>query len=217
MNVAVVSSVYGGYDERSAPPPQTIDVEWVCVTDVERDVPGWTVVVEPRPDMHPRLAAKVAKCLPWAYTNADLIVWMDGACQVLREDTVERLVVQLGGYPLAQFVHPWRDCVRDEAWASRGMLKYQDRPVIAQAEHYIGGGHPEHWGLWATGLIVYNARHPKLTEFGARWLAEQMRWTYQDQLSEAPLLKDMGLLVRELAGTLHGNGLVAWANHRDDL
>lgn len=220
MNVAVLTSVYGGYDERTAPPAQTLDAEWICVTDTPREVPGWSVVVEPRPDMHPRLAAKVAKCLPWEYTNADVTVWVDGSCELLRPDSLEELVAGADGQELAQFVHPWRDCIYTEVNASTGMPKYEGRPMAEQVEHYRKLGHPAGWGLWATGLIVRSApsraRRERLMSFGRRWLAEQVRWTYQDQLSEAPVLRHGGLRPHELPGPLHGNGLVAWANHRDD-
>lgn len=222
MRVAVISSVYGGYDERSAPPAQTVaDVEWICVTDVEREIPGWSVVVEPRPDMHPRLAAKVAKCLPWDYTDADITVWVDGACQFLDGETLERLIAGADGTVLSQFVHPWRSCIYDEVNASTGMPKYEGRPMAEQVEHYRKLGHPAGWGLWATGLIVRishrGGQRDFLMDFGRRWLAEQVRWTYQDQLSEAVVLRLLGERPHELPGSLHDNGMVAWANHRDEL
>lgn len=219
MTVAVLSSIYGDYDERSAPPPQTVDAEWILVTDVARDVPGWTVVVEPRPDVHPRLAAKVAKCLPWHYTEADITVWMDGACQLLHDRALEGLLAEAEGETLTQFVHPWRDCIYTEAEASTGMPKYAGRALREQVGHYRKGGHPADWGLWATGLIVRDrGRDPyKHDELGHRWLAEQVRWTYQDQLSEAVVLRKLALWPHTFAGPLHGNGYVAWANHRDEL
>lgn len=221
MSVAVLSSVYGGYDERSAPPPQTVDAEWICVTDVEREIPGWSVVVEPRPDLHPRLAAKVAKCLPWEYTRADTTVWIDGSCELLHERSLEDLLAAADGEAFSQFVHPWRSCIYSEADASVGMPKYAGRPVREQVDHYRKQhGHPEGWGLWATGLIVRTAdpggERRFLMDFGRRWLAEQVRWTYQDQLSEPVVLRSMGERPHELPWPLHGNGVVAWANHRDD-
>jgi hypothetical protein len=219
MSVACISSIYGAYDSPFIQPPQTVEAEWILVTDRWTDVPGWRVVVEPRPHTHPRLAAKVAKCLPWNYTDADTVVWLDGACRLLRENSLEQILIASGEHPLSQVVHPWRDCIYDEADASRGMLKYQQQPVDAQVEHYRSEGHPEHWGLWATGLIVRaDGRHNGMSkalnmDFGRRWLAEQTRWSYQDQLSEAPLLARSALKVNNLPFPLHGSGLFEWLPH----
>lgn len=221
MSVAVLSSIYGTYDRPIAQLPQTIEAEWILVTDTLVETPGWDVVVEPRPHMHPRLAAKVAKCLPWHYTDADTVVWLDGACRLLRPDSLEQILEAAGGHPLSQIRHPWRDCIYDEADASREMLKYQGQPVDAQVSAYRSAGHREHWGLWATGLIVRSdGRNNGMAkamnmDFGRRWLAEQVRWTYQDQLSEPPLLAAGVLKVHDLPFALHGSGLFEWLNHRD--
>lgn len=223
MSVAVLSSLYGDYDHVDPPPEQTVDAEWIMVTDQDLDAPGWRVVHEPRPHTHPRLAAKVAKCLPWHYTDADTVVWMDAACRLLQTDALEQILAAAEDAPLSQVVHPWRDCIYDEADASRGMPKYQEQPVDAQVGHYRVQGHPKNWGLWATGLIVRSdGNHRGLAkalnmDFGRRWLAEQVRWTYQDQLSEAPLLHDGILKVHDLPFPLHGSGLFEWRNHRDAL
>lgn len=224
MRIAVVSSCYGGYDHIDPPPSQSIDAEWVMVTDQQRPVPGWNMIYEPRPDVHPRLAAKVAKCLPWSYTDADVTVWMDAACRLLQPDSLEKIVkpAVTAEQPIAQIRHPWRDCIYKEAEASIGMPKYTGRPIREQVEHYGKMGHPVGWGMWATGLIVRTSHaswseHERLEEFGKDWLFEQCRWTYQDQLSEPFLLRKYGMRPFELPISLHGSGVLEWRNHRDAL
>lgn len=231
--VAVVSSLYGGYDVPPEQTPQDLEASWTMVTDDPSlyDPDGlWSVCVEPRPGVHPRLAAKVAKCAPWAYADADVYVWVDASCRLLRPDSL-RWAVHQGARAvdgIAQFRHPWRDCVYAEAeeCLAIGVRKYLGLPLERQAAWYRERGHPEGWGLWATGLIVYTpggGRGRALQEFGARWLAEQLRWTYQDQVSQPVLLRDMDLRPLELqmpggsTAPLHGSGYVEWRNHRDDL
>lgn len=221
MTVAVLSSVYGDYDHVDPVPKQTVDAEWIIVTDnPSLDAPGWKVVVEPRPHMHPRLAAKVPKCLPFAYTNADTTVWLDASCRLLQPDSLSRLIRGANNAPMAQITHPWRDDIVDEAEASVGMPKYQGQPVIEQAAHYRGLGYPRHAGLFATGLIVRNNPNDLQAEFGYRWLTEQCYWTYQDQLSQMPVLESMRLQGRRLQleplpFDLHGSGVFEWRTHAD--
>lgn len=222
-HVCVLSSCYGSYDQIDPPPAQSANVaEWIMVTDTPGCAPGWTEVIEPRPHMHPRLAAKVAKCLPWEYTDADTTIWADAACRFIRNDTVSWLLDQSAEHTLSQFNHPWRQCALDEAEASAEMLKYSEHPVLEQAHHYEVLGHPRQWGLWATGLIVRRthgswSEQENLTEFGLEWLAEQVRWTYQDQVSEAVVLRHRGMRPRSFNAPLHGSGYVDWLFHRDEL
>lgn len=224
MSVAVITSVYGSYDQLPPVPDQTIDAEWICVTDVPasefRDDLGWRIVHEPRNHMHPRLAAKVAKCQPWLYTRADTTVWIDGACRLLRPDSLAMILTGAEGHPLAQIVHPWRDCIYTEAEASAWMPKYQGQLITEQVDHYQANGHPEGWGLWATGMIVRNMadifRNIEYHKLGDEWLLEQMRWSYQDQLSQPYVLRRLGLRPHTLPFDLHGSGVFEWLNHRDD-
>lgn len=226
MSVAVITSIYGGYDQLAAPPPQDMEAEWICVTD-RSDLDGqgaWKVVSEPRADgIHPRLAAKVPKCLPGLYTDASVIVWLDGSCRLKETDSLRRLVVANPLAPISQFAHPDRDCIYDEGAFSALLPKYISTPVHEQMGWYRHEeGHPPHWGLWATGVIVRNLTldaidHDLIEQFGQAWLNEQVRWTIQDQISEAPVLRRFGLRPALLPGNLWANDILGWAAHRDGL
>lgn len=196
MNIAVVSSIYGGYDQPLPPPAQTVGCRWILVTDREYpDLQGWEVVVEPRPQLHPRLAAKVAKCRPDLYADADAYVWVDGSFALRSAEFVEWAVSYLEHGLLAQIPHP-RRFVMDEAVFSVNTpgcaSKYIGLPLVQQAQSYLMDGFPDGWGMWCTGLIV-SQRDKVIRELGDAWLREQMRWSYQDQVSQAPVLHSLGL------------------------
>jgi hypothetical protein len=191
VKVATICSVYGGYDYPPLQKEQTVPFEQITVGDRPPLNYGMVNHIEPRPHMHPRLAAKHAKCLPWDYTDADVIIWIDGSIEVTSERFVEYMVAQSEGHLISQYVHPVRTDILDEADASFPMLKYKDQPVHSQANYYLEQGHPRNWGLWATGLIVYRPHlgRSQLNSFGSMWLAEQVRWTYQDQISQPHVLR----------------------------
>lgn len=214
MKVTVVTSVYGDYDEPSVPAAQTVPTEFVLVTDRDHLAPTpWRTVFEPRPGIHPRLAAKVAKCRPDLYADAGYFIWMDASMEITAPDFVEWCLSHLDG-SIAQIPHPDRNCIEPEASVSAQMGKYANLPVIAQARHYIEERrHPRGWGLWATGLIVYESFAPTL--IGDDWLREQMRWTYQDQLSQPYLLRARGIRPSPLPGRLYGHDKFAIRRHRD--
>jgi hypothetical protein len=215
VRVAVVSSLYGGYDQPASPASQDMACDWVLVTDREVDCWPWKTVVEPRPGVSPRLAAKVAKCRPDLYApNADLTIWVDAHVRIIHPGFVSWMVRGLGRAQVAQLAHPQRRSLTTEAALSASLSKYGGLPLAAQVAHYLEGGYPDGWGLWAAGLIVRRTS-PEVRAFGDAWLAEQVRWTIQDQLSEPPLLWRMGLEVATLPGPLIGHWAFTLARHAD--
>jgi hypothetical protein len=210
VNAAILTSIYGQYDSLKPAMPQIgAEVEWIVVTDDPDLDPGlgWRVVVEPRPDLHPNRAAKAPKMLPWRYTDAPCSVWVDASFLVTSPTFVADVLALAD--PLAQFVHPWRDCVYAEAAASVGLPKYDGEPVLEQTAASYRAGHPPHFGLWATGVIA--RRHtPQVVQLGHRWLQECHRWSFQDQLSEPVVLREVGLRPASLPGTHLDNAWLAY-------
>jgi hypothetical protein len=205
-DIAVLTAVYDGYDVvRPALHQHGVRVEWVCVTDDPELRPeGWSVVGLPRPGMHPNRAAKQAKLHPWQFTEAPVSVWVDASFRVTSGGFAEQMLDALQFGDVAQFVHPWRDCVYEEAAASMMLTKYDGEPVREQAQHYLREGHPEHWGLWAAGVIA--RRHTRdVVLFGDRWAREIGMWSFQDQISEPVALRESGLRPVSLWGTHMAN------------
>ncbi|WP_329336099.1 DUF616 domain-containing protein [Streptomyces sp. NBC_01352] len=203
-DAALITAIYDSYDALKPVLPQAgADVEWIVVTDSVPDAEqaqGWTVVHEPRPGVHPNRAAKHPKYEPWKYTDAPVSLWVDASFRVVSTQFVVEATAGLTeAEPIAQFVHPWRDCLFAEAEESARLAKYVGEPVLEQAESYRQAGHPEAWGLWATGVIA--RRHTAaVRELGARWLHETYEWSFQDQISQPFALRETGLRPTALPG-----------------
>lgn len=200
MTVAIISAVYDHWDPLKPIRAQhDIDVEWIAVTDdpvlgsgATNEPLGWRTVYHPKPGVHPCLAAKEPKMCPQRFTDARTTIWLDASFRVTSPTFVVELLARLGEERIGQFAHPWRDCIYDEAEVAAAMARYDGQPIAEQAAYYQAMRHPAHWGLWETGVIV--RRHTPLTEsFGLVWLAENERWSHQDQISEAPILRAHGL------------------------
>lgn len=201
-DAAILTAIYDGYDTLKPVMPQIdLEVEWIVVTDTVPDAEaarGWMIVHDPRPGVHPNRAAKHPKYHPWRYTDAPASVWVDASFRVLSETFAADVLAH--ARPIAQFAHPWRDCLHDEAQASAYLPKYAGEPVLAQAVHYAEQGHPTHWGLWATGIIARRHTTP-VREMGHLWAAETDRWSFQDQISQPHALRQAGLRPTPLPGT----------------
>jgi hypothetical protein len=134
------------------------------------------------PILPPRYRAKALKCAPQLVLGGSCnrdVVWVDGSMEWTGED-LEDLVEQvpLGG--VGAFKHRFRNDIYEEADASERLPKYLSEPIRAQVEHYREQGYPSGLGLWECGLLVWRGAQSTI---GVQWLAEQLAWTDQDQIS----------------------------------
>ncbi len=205
IRAAVLTCITDGYDILKPVLPQIgADVEWICVTDGTplpdaEAAAGWTMICDPGLSAvpHPNRRAKRPKFEPWRYTDAPASIWIDGSFRVA-SPTFAAETLALAD-PIAQFLHPWRDCLFAEATASVPLPKYADEPIAEQAAHYATAGHPEHWGLWAAGVIA--RRHtPEVRYLGEKWRDEVEQWSFQDQVSQPYALRKSGLRPTPLPG-----------------
>lgn len=211
MKLAVVQSCYGGIDSLLDSPRQSVEPdEWVMVTDGDIHPETHRHVMQPRPWMHPRLAAKHAKMQPFDYVDADVAIWLDTGAVIKSEHLIETGLEVLGDADMALWQHPERGNIHDEATCSAAMGKYDGQHTRQQAAHYIAQGLPP--GLWATGFIVWR-NSERTRRMGAHWLAECVRWSMQDQLSFPYVAWMHDVDVNAMPQSLWRNSHVTWRGH----
>lgn len=201
-DVAIVSAVYDAYDTVKPVLAQAgLEVEWILVTDTAPDAAaaaGWTVVHDPHPDVPPVRAAKAAKFEPWRYTDAPASIWIDASFRVVSPDFAAGALAF--AKPIAQFVHPWRDCLYAEAVEIAALGMDPEGAVAWQTARYREAGHPVGWGLWASGVIA--RRHTAgVKRMGAAWAREVAAGSARDQVSQAHVLREARLRPAALPGT----------------
>jgi hypothetical protein len=207
MRAVVYTAIFGGYDTLKPPPPQDEPCDFICFTDGEMPSPvgAWRVIrVKADHKVHPRIQAKQFKILShnvssdsryaplWIRRGVDLSIWIDASLQITSSTFVTDMRNKLGDGDWAMFVHPDRDCIYEEALVSVTMAKYQDVPILPQVETYRSVV-PPHGGLYACTVIV--RREPsaeRLKRVHMLWWEENIKWTYQDQLSLPFVLRCVG-------------------------
>jgi hypothetical protein len=207
----------GGYDDLK-PHPDIPDVDWIAFSDTVESHPDWDVRhIEPC-DNHPRDVAKTYKLLPHLFLpEYDYTIWIDGSHEVLSPDFAAHSLAAIGDSGIAVYDHPWRQCIYTEAEASVGMEKYLSQPIREQVEAYREEGHPDNWGLYATGTIA-RRRCPEVTDLMVAWGAEMDVWGYQDQLSFPVVCHRLGVRPDTFPWhQVHGNTVCAIrSHHRED-
>jgi hypothetical protein len=202
MSATVYTAIFGGFDELHQPVPQNEDCEFICFTDSKMParVGLWRVIrVRPQPDMSPRMQAKRFKLLshrifprgrlavryaPFSRRRRlDLSIWIDASRRIKSPAFAADMRANLGDGEWAMFIHPWRDCIYEEAIASLELPKYQGMPIMEQVDAYRPVV-PPHSGLFGCTVIV--RREPaaeRVIRANQLWWEENVKWTAQDQLS----------------------------------
>lgn len=110
-------------------------------------------------------------------------IWLDASITP-EPGFVDKALAALGDDDWAMVPHPWRTCIYTEADYSAGLHRYAGLAdqIRAQAGFYRTIGHPDNWGLFATGVNA--RRHTALTiEVGEQWWQDIINHTHQDQIS----------------------------------
>lgn len=208
-DVAIITANYDAYDTvKPALKQAGLEVDWVLVTDREpADARGWRVVVEPRPDVPPNRAAKAPKFEPWKYTDAPASIWVDASFRVTSPDFAKAVLEY--ATPIAQFVHPWRGCLYEEAVEIAALGMDPEGAAAWQTRRYRDAGHPTGWGLWASGVIA--RRHSAAVKrMGTAWAQEVGSGSARDQVSQPFVLRQAKLKPTALPGTHLAN---AWLKY----
>lgn len=201
-SVAVVSSIYGAYDQPTTPQPQSEVMDWVLVTDARVPPPKpWRAIHRPRPDVDPRYAGKAAKYQPFEFVDADVAVWVDGRLEP-KPGFVRWLLAELGDADMAIYRHWGRTSILAEAEAClvENPAKYAGHPMVEQASHYLTDGYVDD-KLWQTTFFAIR-RNDRTEAMGKRWMEEQDRYPtcLLDQIPLPPVATECGVKVKEISG-----------------
>lgn len=193
----------------------TKGVEFRCYTDRKLESKTWRILkTSPEASPSPRMAAKRWKMFPEA-TVGDISVWIDASIRVTDvHEMVKVIKAALRGRDLALFKHPERTNIYDEAAASIVLPKYVGLPLIQQVESYRRHGLPDDAGLWAGGVIA--RRHSaKRVSFEQDWWAENVEWSYQDQLSLPYVLWKNNIHPGVIPGSVYKTTFHTWTPTAD--
>jgi len=240
MRVAIYTAIFGGYDELKEPPAQDVACDFICFSDAPwvRRHSAWRMVrVRTDRTLHPRMQAKRYKlmshevfpdgrlafrydpvsALSFSRPRYDATIWVDASLSLRSTGFASDITCSIGGTSWAMFAHPDRDCIFEEAAVSAGMLKYRGLPLEEQVACYGRRGIQAHSGLHACTVIARKEPLPAmLRRANELWWAENVKWTWQDQLSLPFVLHQLGIGVDRIPGNLWRNDWFDWIPHKSE-
>lgn len=192
QSIEVITNICGGKDELRDNQAKG-NAKFTCFTDADLKSETWEIKKAYDKFKDPRRNSRIAKIMPHKYSDADVIITIDGNLRLLI--TPEELVAKyLGDYDMAVFKHGMRDCIYDEA-REVALLGLDDTElIIEQAKHYEDDDYAKHKGL-AQGGIIIRRNNKKTKLFNEFWWADYCRYSRRDQLSLMSAIERAGLRV----------------------
>lgn len=178
---------------------------FTCYTDADIKSETWNIKKAYDKFKDPRRNSRIAKIMPHKYSNADIIITIDGNMRLLI--TPEELVVKyLGDYDMVAFKHGSRNCIYDEAMEVAKLGLDDVELIIEQAKHYEDDGFVKQKGLVQGGIII-RRNTKKVQDFNEYWWADYCRYSRRDQLSLMPAIDKAGVRLKIIneGWMLYGN------------
>lgn len=218
MTHGIITAIYGGYDTlRDLPDDHGFDQALAITDDPGITSDTWTVIYDPRPGMHPRLAAKYPKLLPFDYLDTEVATWIDGACEI-RAPGFRAWLDTHPPLDLYAWLHPergHRNCIYQEAALCQDWEKYREWPIRGQIEQYRAMGYPPNNGLYACGTLMWRDTDTA-NKLALEWLREIETWSIQDQISLPYLLALEPRSFGTFTAEEFTNPWLDWHPHRDN-
>lgn len=213
MDVTVITAMYGGYDSLSPLPDGHGFAEAICVTDDPNlSVEGWTTVHVPSEHGF-RLGAKAPKLTPFRWASHNLAVWVDGSVTIVDTTFRQFCLDALADADLVAWNHPEnRDCLFQEAAYCQDWPQNRKMPLREQTANYRAEGMPEHYGLWASGILGWR-KTEETVAFGEAWFEENRRWSTRDQVSFPYMVWKMRPRFGVFPAHQFNNAYVRYKNH----
>lgn len=183
---AIVSAIYGGFDQPVDQPDQGVD-DYIMFTDnPELKSDFWKVIYKPLPFGSPRGNAKYIKVFMWLQPElADYneMMWIDG-CLSLHDNVFAEFAQHKGFMVIAQ--HPGHVKGHDDVYTAidicRSLPKYKDARFDEHESYLRAIGFPEHSGLLACCRFL-TRRDQRLEELMHYWWSHNLLFHWQDQIS----------------------------------
>lgn len=187
--VAVYTCIAGDYDELLEPSNNESGADYFCFSDRQFPHSGrWKLLPLPAAHGDSVLDSRFVKMHPHLlFPEHSCSVYVDGNVQIRGKVSVlGRSALQDG--VLAMYVHPFRDCIFDEARECAALGHDWFWRIRDQMDRYAAAGFPAHYGLLEANVLIRRHHDSRLIHLMEAWWREFTGGVRRDQLSLAFLL-----------------------------
>jgi glycosyltransferase involved in cell wall biosynthesis len=220
-NIAVYTSICGGYDDLKENQYKTGKADYIAFIDRSIISDVWNIKKVFTQFIDPSRQAKIYKILPYLYMpDYEYSIWMDGSV-ILKTEPAELIEKYLNDNDIALFQHHKRDDIYEEYQADEG-YRFGSKPYHRQnepgylykmqIERYKNEGFPQHSGLFECTIILrkHTEQIKRLCEM---WWSEISSYTVCDQHSFIYCIKKLGIKVNTIPGNIFSGEMFTRVEH----
>jgi hypothetical protein len=218
--IALVTAVAGNYDHVGHH-VYNDKVDYFFYKDHLAQLPidaFWNIRELPDSSLDPRRKSKIPKIHPHYFAELrkyNYLIWIDGSMQIISESFVDEILSYLNNGIVLSPHFDGRNCGYGEATIRPP--KYANEPLDEQVAYYYYSGFPEGYGLYEAGVQARDMTISKIADLGELWLAQNLIWSYQDQVSLGYSLWKTGVVPDVLPKSFRDFGWVHLNAHKSEL
>lgn len=185
--IAVYTSIFGGYDSLIEPLYKSEYCDYYAITDQEIPKDSiWkkidTSALKDFNKMDDYHKSKYCKMFPHIlFPNYQYSVWVDGNVQIVAD--LMPLVDRLGSFTMATFENPKHNCIYTEANFNICQNNVKVDELKKQVDIYKKEGFPTQFGMREFSIIVREHNNSELKTLMDDWWKQVNIYTMRDQIS----------------------------------
>jgi len=214
MKIKVFTVNFNNYDKFNDIDFSREGVEFYYLTDKKVQVKGFLMTHVDYKEHHkdPSKASRSIKCSSQELFDTDYSIYVDASFKIKDVD-FKKEIEDLGDFDIAQFKHPERNCLYDEAEACIENSKFESEipSIINKVSEYSNNKFPANYGLACGGFII-RKHSQKMIDFDKMWWNEIKTGTGRDQISEMYCIWKTGIKMKYIKGDIYNNKLIKYNN-----
>ena len=187
MKIVCYTCIVGAYDSLKLPLMMSNNIDYVCFTDQRFQIVGpWQLRNIPSDLQFLSNVKKqrIVKICPHRFLkNYDISIWIDGSISIIGDLNTFISQYDLKKNPFYVRIHPFRNCIYDEADVCMKMHKDVSYVIEKQINRYKEEGYPAHIGMVETGILLRRHNDIKCQMIDNMWATELLNFSHRDQLS----------------------------------
>ena len=190
----IYTSIAGGYDSLKEPLADSPLFDFYVFSDEEVKSEKWRWIPFDEVERNANITAKKPKILPHLYfPHYEWSIFIDANIFIL-DDLVKFLEKAIeNGQPIAQFLHPERESIFEEAKFCAERNRDNEDIMNCQTGRYQAEGFKDQVPLRECNFMVRKHNDPKVVKMSAIWWDEVCKGSQRDQISYPYALWKAGL------------------------
>jgi len=168
QKVCVYTALFGDYDKLQTPVMVDDNIDYICFSNTNRDIPGWKTILVDSYENNPILSNRKYKILPHIYlTNYDYSMYIDA--NIYLTGNLNKLISNLILEDFVAWKHPERSDIYSELLAIMSNFRHEPKKMIGQYKYFKKAKVPKNSGMIEACFIWRSHKNSSVSKLMNSW------------------------------------------------